>query len=371
MDFLRSQGYDIHESGDQGRDGGWDARAEIADQSGIAHASVRNDWRAKLRDDAKKVEHLEENESGSYDIFIFVTNQHVSGEQELKIQSGISDDYGWRLKIHHKNNILGELRQNEPELAEAHFDMELGNKREHLEKIESLQEERLDKIQNREGDAEDLKQGPVAALHILPTSIFSKSTTISADFPSPRVLGDVVSAKTEKQGKQSKTYEHRGSGYAILRNDGLYETAAHSLFTENYDGEVWVNSSISGSKIGLDAAVVIAVKAGLNDLSDIGYSGTALVSLSLLDAEKAILTRPNDQRRLTGNNAKFGSQRYSTEITTIGIREQEVIGKVEPMISEVWRQFGYENGTGNIVDGRWDRGRVTISQETLLEEGEK
>jgi hypothetical protein len=246
MDFLRSQGYDVHESGNQGRDGGWDARVEIAGQEGIAHASVRNDWRAKLRDDADKVADLEENETGSYDIFVFVTNQHVSGKQELKMQSEIADDYGWTLKIVHKNNILGELRQSTPELVERYFDISIGNGREHFEEIKNLHEDRISEIQNRQGDARDLVNGPVVALHIIPTSIFSKSKIVGTDFPSPAILGGRLGVIHKRRGKKSYTYEDRGTGYATLRNDGLYETATDSLITGYSADDLWLNPSIRG-----------------------------------------------------------------------------------------------------------------------------
>lgn len=239
MDFLRSQGYDVHESGNKGRDGGWDARVEIAGQVGIAHVSVRDDWRNKLRKDAEKVENLEKNETEDYDIFVFTTNQHISGEQELKIQSEIANDYGWTLKILHKNNILGELRESSPELAERHLDVGVGKGQRHLEKIERLREEQLDKIQNREGDAKDIEDGPVAVLHVIPTTVFSKSNMLSSDFPTPSLLDGPLSHDTAKKGKKAYQYEKGGGGYAFLRNDGLYESAVSYLTSHVVNPTDW------------------------------------------------------------------------------------------------------------------------------------
>jgi hypothetical protein len=371
MDFLRSQGYEVHESGERGRDGGWDAHVEIANQVGIAHASVRNDWRAKLRDDADKVADLEENKTGSYDIYVFVTNQHVSGEQELRLQSEIADEYGWTLKIHHKNNLMGELRQSTPELGERHFDVSIDDEREHFEEIKSLHEDRMSEIQNRQGDAKDLVDGPVVALHIIPTSIFSKSNAVGSDFPSPVILGDGLGVDHRKRGKKSYTYENRGTGYATLRNDGLYETTTDSLITGRSADDLWLNPSIRRNSRGLDASVVIATRNVLDDLSDLNYSGTAVVSLSLLGAENVKMNRPEDKNRPFFDPPKFAEVQYSTEYITIDISEQEVIEDVEPMLSEIWRQFGYEDGTTNIENGKWTRGRVWINQETLLEEGQR
>jgi hypothetical protein len=122
---------------------------------------------------------------------------------------------------------------------------------------------------------------------------------------------------------------------------------------------------------GLDASVVITARTTLNSLSELGYSGTAVVSLSLLGAENVMMNRPEDRNRPFSDPPEFAEKRYSTEYVTVDIGEQEVIEEVEPILSEVWRQFGYEDGTTNIEDGKWNRGRIVIGQETLLEEGQK
>ena len=53
MAYLREQGYNVHESGSSGPDGGWDGQVEIGEREGVAHASVQERWRRKLRSDAK------------------------------------------------------------------------------------------------------------------------------------------------------------------------------------------------------------------------------------------------------------------------------------------------------------------------------
>jgi len=112
MAFLREEGYSVHESGGAGPDGGWDAQIELDERTGIAHASVQKRWKRKLRSDAKKVADLEDELGEDYDLLVFVTNQDVGGSQELDMQDEIREEYGWNLQIHHKKEILGELRQN-------------------------------------------------------------------------------------------------------------------------------------------------------------------------------------------------------------------------------------------------------------------
>lgn len=55
----------------------------------------------------------------------------------------------------------------------------------------------------------------------------------------------------------------------------------------------------------------------------------------------------------------------------IPIAQQGVISDIEPMLSEVWREFGYESGTTNIENGEWQGGKVTFNQETLIDSGDK
>lgn len=371
MDFLRAQGYTVHESGSQGRDGGWDARIELGDRDGIAHVSKRKDWRVKLRDDAKKVEKLEEERGEDYDLFVFVTNRHVSGEQELEMEAEIQEDYGWTLVIHHKNNILGEVRQSQQELARRHFDIDLESSHKHIDDIEKLRDERLDEVKNRRGDSDDLEQGPTVVLHIIPNGIFSKGTTNSTQIPEPMVFGDLVRGQSETRGKKVKAFEHQGSGYAILRNDGLYESATTSIIREGLEGDRWLNGIIQRtSGIGLDASVVLAVQDTLENLSEMGYSGVAFVSLSLLDATEVKLHHSTGVRRPFETDPLFGVDEYSTEFTTVNIGDRDIIEDVEPMISEVWRQFGQSEGSKNIEDGEWCRGEINFNRETLLKEGD-
>lgn len=371
MDFLRAQGYTVHESGNQGRDGGWDARVKLGDREGIAHVSKRKDWRVKLRDDAKKVEKLEEDRGENYDLLIFVTNRHVSGEQELEMEAEIQEDYGWTLIIHHKNNILGEVRQSHPKLARRHFDIDLETDHEHLDEIENLRDERLDEVKHRRGDSKNLDKGPTVVLHIIPNGIFSKATINSTHISEPMVLGDHLRGHSETRGKKVKTFERQGSGYAIQRNDGLYESATTSIIREDHEGNWWLNGIIQQSSgVGLDAAVVLAVRDTLGNLSEMGYSGVAFVSLSLLDAKEVKLRHSTGVRRPLATDPLFGVDEYSTEFATVNIGDEDIIEDVEPMISEIWRQFGQQEGTKNIEDGKWSRGSITSNRETLLEEGD-
>jgi hypothetical protein len=132
MAYLREQGYQVHESGSSGPDGGWDARVELGDRKGIAHAGVQETWRQKLRSDAEKVADLEEQRGEDYSLFVFVTNQNVGGVQQLDLEDEIREEYGWILKIHHRKDILGELRQNCQGLTDDFLDVDLQKDHNHV-----------------------------------------------------------------------------------------------------------------------------------------------------------------------------------------------------------------------------------------------
>mgnify|MGYP006281328079 CR=1 FL=1 len=367
MDYLRAQGYDVHESGSKGRDGGWDARIELGDQKGIAHASKRKDWRAKLRADAEKVKELEEERDEDYDIFVFLTNRHISGEQELEIESEINETYGWSLILHHQTRILGELRQNHTELADRHLGVDLGGGPEYLEELKTLRRERLDKICDRTEEAVDLNEGPTVALHVIPNSVFSNKKMRPTDLSPPLVIGDTVIGPTETRGKMRYTSESRGDGYAFIRNDGLFETATTGMFREGHEEDViWINGIVDRSAIGIDAGVILTLRQVLESLSDVGLSGVASVSLSLLNAENAKLFYEKGIRKPFKSQPKFGETRYSTEFVTVDIDEDEIIQDVEPMLSEVWRQFGKEEGSINIDEGEWQGNNVDVSVGELV-----
>ena len=159
------------------------------------------------------------------------------------------------------------------------------------------------------------------------------------------VFGDLVRGQSETRGKKVKAFEHQGSGYAIQRNDGLYESATTSITREGHEGDWWLNGIIQSSGgIGFDAAVVLAVQDTLESLSEIGYSGVAFVSLSLLDAKEVKPHHSTGVRRPFATDPLFGLSEYFTEFATVNIRDEEIIEDVEPMISKVWRQFSRQEG---------------------------
>lgn len=379
MDFLRHKGYDVHESGSTGRDGGWDARIQLSDRTGIAHVSTRSDWRYKLNQDAKKVKKLEDDRGVNYDLFVFVTNKEVTGQQELDIEDEIYEEFRWKLQIIHRDNLLGELRQNLPKLAKRYLDVDLTTDHDHHRRIEQLRDERVETIQNRNEHATNLPAGSVVALHIIPNSLFAQEKQSITNFPDPPSFGATLSGSPETRGQEKirlgdRLGDNQYASYSLLRNDGLYEAVDWWRVAENdHDGckIARINATVDVSDEGLDASIVITVKNVTSVLRDAGFSGVVFVSSSIIGASNAKLSTSKSRNDSLWSPPELGREVYSSELYPVPIHKNELMEHIEPLLSEIWREFGYEKGTENIEEGIWVGGSVSINRETLLEKGEQ
>jgi len=145
--ILKERGYEIKTSGIKGTDGGWDAFVDLEDRSGVAHASVRRDWRQKLRDDAESSEGLEDEQGLDFDLFVFVTAREPTGQQELDFREEIRKEYGWELVLLHRRDLILTLENDQPELAERYLNVDLGAFQEKTEVERSIRWHRQVKAQ--------------------------------------------------------------------------------------------------------------------------------------------------------------------------------------------------------------------------------
>lgn len=371
MAFLRVEGYEVHESGISGKDGGWDAQVSADGQTGIAHASTRQDWKTKIREDADDVESLEEELDEEYDLFVFVTNQGITGAQELSIKQDIQEEYGWNVEIVHRQNILGELRTNHPELADQFFDYSVDDDRDHHAELVDLRDERIELVRERSDIADDLQDGAAVALHVIPNSVFSTDkTAISGDPPDLPVLWELTKSRSQARGKYMYSYKSPRLGepweaYGMFRNDGLYETvSAVGIFEHN--GRRYLQGKSDGAALGLDATAVLTVEGALDILDAQGFAGTASISVSLLDANGTVLADGNRVLDNIPNHHQLHQECYTTELTAVPIGSENVVGEVEPVLSEIWRQLGWSNGTPHIEDGEWAGEDHYLSSEKIL-----
>jgi hypothetical protein len=369
-DYLRAKGYEVHESGLKGTDGGWDARVEMGGQHGIAHASTQNDWRRKIRKDARKVHSLEEERGEDYDLFVFVTNKEINGVQELDFEDELRSEYGWNVKILHRDTILGDLRTNHHDLAERHLGVELGDDRDHLEDIRELVDERIEVVRNRDGIVEHLQDGSVVALHVVPNGITSNERkSFSGDHPPAPILWELPQYRSEARGKTIVSHfpelETPWESYGQIRNDGLVETATATGITD-WKEDQYLQLNVNRGGLGLDATTVITVRRALAALADLGFTGSATVSISLLDAAGTSPPERNRGLRPFRGPTELQTDVYTTEPVAVTIGSDTVLADLEPALSEIWRELGKGTGTENIEDGEWAGNEVRLSHETLL-----
>jgi len=106
----------------------------------------------------------------------------------------------------------------------------------------------------------------------------------------------------------------------------------------------------------MDASILIAVRDALAAQAEIGFSGTASVWITLLDAAEAKLNHGTNLFHAATGKPQFGFDRYTTEVATLPIGDRsfdEVIAELEASLSELWLEFGYQTGCGMIEDGEW------------------
>jgi hypothetical protein len=357
--FIRSRGYRTKEGIERGE---WGARVWMRARPGIACASVAPDWRAELRASARKVKRLERDGNTAYELFVFVTNQDVTGLQEFEIEDEIRREYGWRLKLYHRQDLLGEIYNTTPGLAKHHLDVNLGFETGHLATLEELRDERLDAIEERRGETTDLRQGPTVVLHVIPNGIFStEKRRVSSELPDPCLLSGRDSPALDARSELKIAYDHPDESeyteYALLRTDGLYEAVTTALF-ERVEGELLLAGGDCSPT--LDASVIVAVREVLSQLGTLGFSATASVWITILGATDARLDSGTREEK---RSSSLGFEQYTTKVATasIGVCETaSVVSDLESILSELWRTFGYPDGTPHIEDGEWTSGAVTV-----------
>lgn len=357
-EILRNEGYDVHESGVIGTDGGWDARIEINGQSGIGHASVNNDWRGKLRDDAESVADLEEKQNNSFDLLVFVTNQSVTGQQELDMENEIKQEYGWSLKILHRRHIIGIAGHERPDLAERHFGFNPKRNDDHIDQIISLRDERLDLISDREGVATDLEEGAAAVIHLIPNGIFSgnyvQRSNNLPELPKVGRLNVHPGTKTVGKGKLNagRRLNQPYNSYTYLRKDGLYEAVDMRVFREDTGEGLLLNNHKNG-KDSLDCKVGVTTQAGMHALKQMDVTGTVFCFISLLNAEGATI---DYEFNISGPAVQqpLRTDRYTTDLAEIPLSETDVADSLRNPLMEIWQELGWDVNPHYDEEGNWD-----------------
>jgi hypothetical protein len=93
--------------------------------------------------------------------------------------------------------------------------------------------------------------------------------------------------------------------------------------------------------------------------------------VTIIDAAHARLSTPRSRNDSWFTPPLLGKEVYTTELYQTAIDTDQLISDIEPLVSEVWREFGYGEGTESIEDGKWIGGSVKVGQDLLLDKGDQ
>lgn len=363
-EILKEQGYNVKASGEHGTDGGWDAFIDISNKEGVAHASKQKRWRQKLRSDADNAAELEEMDDFDFDIFVFITNQQPTGQQELDLRTEIGDDHGWDLIILHRRDLISTLGTDRPDLAERILGVDIRKRRENLENLKEIVERRNEKIKCGDGISSELDSGPFAVLHLLPNGMTTMNYADTFDnLPSPPAFDPNIPGKTKTTGRAKYTVDARFSEdtakkYGFIRMDGLFEAVNTDLFyppvTKESEEEGIITNRSDGQ--GLDTKLCQCLASGMQNLSQTGVSGPVFFFFSLLNAEGYSMTH----KRNAGPLSTFKSDNYTTSPVTIGSLQTDATEIAMRPLDEIWRELGRADGSPNYEDGTWTGTDVSL-----------
>ncbi|RJT07485.1 restriction endonuclease [Halococcus sp. IIIV-5B] len=369
--FLRARGYEVRETNRTGKDGGVDAYVSLGDASGIAHASVRQDWRRKLRDDASKVKDLED-DGKEITLLVYFTNQSITEPNIQEMNEEIMDEYDWRLEIFHKPSIIGTLESDAPGLAYRYLDVDLNRDQDHLDEIQEILSTRIDTIQSRDDFTGGLQPGPVAVLHLVPSGIASGSSVERVeDLPNPPIWGHLTGAHSPYMNGDAKYCTNARSetfpSYTYLRTDGLFEAVTTTPFGKN-EGDKFIFNNNQGRRVWLDRDLALTAKAGLNRLQKIGFNGNIHAVITLIGIDGFRMTVESRTYELAGiDYPRFKSEKYQTRMVDtpvsagdydhdghrIVVESHDMIYDcLEPLITQYWQQAGHKDGCPYFDDDR-------------------
>lgn len=350
-DVLSVYGYDVNPSGTQGTDGGRDAYVTIGDRPGIAHYSKQKTWRQKLRKDASKAE----DHDREYEIFVFVTNQEVTGQQEMDMREEVREDHGWELDLWHLERLRNKLETDLPEIARRHLGVDPQGQPDNLAAIEELKESRIEAIETRDELPTELEGGPFVAVHIFPNGMESMEYGVRpSDLPTPPEFGREdfpFNGKPTADGKLSVRDElsDENPKYTFFHEDGWIEAVSTRFI--GHDGTFPAHK--------FDTEVVRTVKNSLECLEEIGAKPPLFVYITVFGFQDTELwyTKhvhgPEQKTQVPKENMSLKAM----EVTSY---DQPVAIALKPALDRFWNGCGWRVGCIDYSDGEWEphyRGR--------------
>lgn len=342
VDLLRERGYDVDPTGTTGADGGLDARLVDGEHIGALHVSrtTSDRLRSKLTADAEKVASHDQ----PYDFFVFVTTADPQGAFRRRLETDLQETHGWKTDIWAREQLRNALMTDHQPLAREHLGVNPGARLDdQQEEIETLRDDRLDRIAARDTLPNPLPDGPALAIHVIPNGVFSADYVAHPDdLPPPPMFGHPQPVGFPKAlGDGVVAYNSRirqeHPDYVYLDEAGWIEAVSTEYF-RSYSDE-------AGGVIDfdMDKGVCTTVKGALNTLATLGVKPPVFVGVGLLDVENYIFE--------TGTRLNFTPQpftsRYAPSLTML---EEVDPDSFEPiafrsLLDRFWYEAGRANGS--------------------------
>ena len=342
-DILSERGYSVSPTEGIGADGGRDADLERGDETGVAHFSTRNDWKAKLRSDAKKTVDRDLNR----DFVVFVMNQLPEPPRVVdEVRDQLQKDFDFPVTILTRADLRTQLTTRTPYLAEEHLSINATKTTpDPVEKMQELKEERLSMIESRTNALPNpLPPGPCAVLHLFPVGMFSTDYGVfPSDLPTPPFFGGGRVPRTERAiGDGVVAINNRFGGehpeYVYLAEEGYIEAVTTLAFKSNQvDPE-------------LDRYLMRTVPESLDVLAEIGAKSPVYAFVSLLSAKDYEFPTSFGGKSL-GISPRPLSQRTEPKHSIIKTMNDDGTG-LRQSFDRLWQRAGRKKGSPHFPNDR-------------------
>lgn len=341
----------VDPQGGRGKDGGKDGLLLNGPgrKNVIVHVSRREDWKQKLKIDlGKAADH-----NRSYDTFVYVTNQIISGNQKPipDVAQPFIDEQGWEIDIWDGERLRTELDNNHQDLRKQY--LQIAQDEPPSEIASRLITERLSLIRRRADELpQPIKEGPVAVLHVIPhESVVGDATFTHDQLPTERVPGFYggFSYENTVDGRVSFTPGHGQAiqpqaVYFYVNVVGWVEVVVSSLFNER-------KNLIASKKFEKELGDAYELSQEVFD--KLGLDGPIEVCLSLLSVKGySFATGPGGFSR--SGPKKIRRENVNGNPYTVEVMDTSTGEAMKAAFDRVWRAARWSNGSPNYSDSVWE-----------------
>lgn len=346
-DILSERGYDVSPTEGTGADGGRDADLRRGDKTGVAHFTTRNDWKRKLRIDAKKTVDRDLDR----DFVVFVLNQLPEPPRVVdEARDELQEEYGFPVTILTRGDLRTQLTTRDSYLGEEHLGIDATKPTtDPVEEMEALKDERLSMIKSRTNALPTaLPSGPCAVLHLFPVGMFSTDYgTPPSELPSPPFFGGGSSYQTGKpvgdgvvsiNGRFQDEYPE----YVFLAEDGYIE-AVTTIGFEQATVDAFQQPEPDTVDPMLGKSLMQTIPESLDALDELGTQPPVYAFVTLLGVQDYQFASSIRGSSL-GSALRPFSEREEPKHSILETMDNDGTG-VRPSLDRLWQHAGRQNGS--------------------------